>query len=457
MADSLGTAKVQADLCNLPHESQTGLLLASLTTVYAMVCLFVALRFATRLLTKRVRADDWCILAALLLATATYTSAYEIYVCWNLYVITLGLVKISLVVFYLQVFEDRRFRIVCWAVIGFITLSTIIIQFLTIFACTPIQSFWDRDIKGKCLDVGAIGFANSALAITQDLIILIMPMPGLWGLQMKRWRKIAVAFMFAVGAFGCITTIIRLRSLAGFKISLDPTWDYTNVVIWTGAELAAGIVCASLPAVRQLLVMVLPSRFQTFLTNRSRSRSIPGPDRGRTPTSQRHRKGRSLFPIPSVSEPGKSTFGVTTDISTSSWAKSQAETVGDIERGYSHGEQTKSSVWNPLRTLFPKQSRSFQTSFWSSIDRSGSPPLQSEPTRRPNITGFHAMDSRTEGAETTGKASVDEHVELLQVPIRAFQTSEQYGSEHDDITALPSIGVLPDDGYPRFGSPRKFR
>jgi hypothetical protein len=130
----------------------------------------------------------------------TNSLTHVVYICWNLYVITLGLVKISLVVFYLQVFEDRRFRIVSWIVIGFISLSTIIIQLLTVFACTPVQSFWDRDIKGQCLDVGAIGFANSALAITQDLIILIMPMPSLWGLQMKRWRKIAVAFMFAVGA-----------------------------------------------------------------------------------------------------------------------------------------------------------------------------------------------------------------------------------------------------------------
>lgn len=77
MADSLGTAKVQADLCDFPHESKTDLIFASLTTVYTMVCLFVALRFATRLLTRRVRADDWCILAALLLATATYISAYK--------------------------------------------------------------------------------------------------------------------------------------------------------------------------------------------------------------------------------------------------------------------------------------------------------------------------------------------------------------------------------------------
>lgn len=202
-------------------------------------------------------------------------------------------------------------------------------------------------------------------------------------------------------------------------------------------------------------MMALPSRFHTFLTNRSRSRSIPGQGHGQTPSSQRHRKGRSLFPMPSLSEPGKSSFGVTTDISTSSWKRSQVETVGDVERGYA-SEQTKTSVWNPIRTLFPTQSRSFQTSFWSSVDRSGSPPLCNEPTRRPNVTGFLAMDQRTESAETTGKASVDEQVELLQVPRRIHQNA-QYRSEHDDITALPRIGVLPDDGYARDSSTRGWR
>lgn len=105
-----------------------------------------------------------------------------------------------MIAFYLQVFHDRRFRIVCWIVLGYIILSSVIIQFLTIFSCNPIHSFWDRDIKGTCLDIGAIGFANSANAILQDLIILVMPMPSLYKLQMKKWRKIAVGFMFAVGA-----------------------------------------------------------------------------------------------------------------------------------------------------------------------------------------------------------------------------------------------------------------
>lgn len=228
------------------------------------------------------------------------------------------------------------------------------------------------------------------------------------------------------------------------------------MVIWTGAELAAGMVCASLPAVRQLLMIILPKRFQTFLTNRSRSRSIPGQDRGQTPSYRRRRKGRSLFPMPSVSEPGKSELGVTTHISTSSWSKSQAETVGDVERGYAQGEQTKTSVWNPLRTLFPKQSRSFQTSFWSAVDRSGSPPLRDVSTRRSNVTGYQASASRTEEAETTGKASVDEQVELLQIPSSVYQ-NRQYGCENDTITALPRIALLPDEGYSRFARPKKWR
>jgi hypothetical protein len=76
MADSLGTAKVQAQLCNLPDESRSGILFASLTTVFTVVCVSVALRLTTRLLTKHMRADDYVIVAALLLSTATYGSAY---------------------------------------------------------------------------------------------------------------------------------------------------------------------------------------------------------------------------------------------------------------------------------------------------------------------------------------------------------------------------------------------
>lgn len=248
-----------------------------------------------------------------------------------------------------------------------------------------------------------------------------------------------------------------MRSLAGFKISFDPTWDYTNVIVWTGAELAAGIVCASLPAVRQLLLIILPSGFHRFLTNRSRSRSNAGADRGRMASGQHRRKRSSLFAMPSMEEQEKGSFSATTNTWTPSWTKSQARSVEDIEQGGVPAEQKKKkSVWNPLLTLFPKQTRGFEASFWSSVDRSGSPAMQnySDPTRRPNVTGFRAQAPRTEVAETTGKASIDEHVELLQVPDNVYRTLGRYGSEYDDITALPRIGILPDEEYLRCSPPQ---
>lgn len=198
-------------------------------------------------------------------------------------------------------------------------------------------------------------------------------------------------------------------------------------------------------------MIILPSRFQTFLTNRSRSRSILGQNRGHTPCMKRQQKTRSIFAVPPVSKYEQESFGVTTDISTSSWAKSQK----DIESGHYTNEEQKSSIWNPLRTVFPKRARSLQTSFWSAVDRSGSPQFREEPTRRPNVTGFQAMTSRTESAEASGKPSVDEQVELLQVPRDSYQPSSRHESVYDDITALPKMNSSPDHGIPYFSSSQR--
>lgn len=236
---------------------------------------------------------------------------------------------------------------------------------------------------------------------------------------------------------GCVITIIRLHALSSFGISLDPTWDYTVVVIWTGAELAAGMVCASLPAVRQLLTLPPPKRWSQFLTNQSRNQIIPMPDRGQTPSANRQQKGLPSFPLPSFSRHSKSLYRVTTDISSSSWSKSQAKTVQDIERGHVADEAPKGSFCLLLQPLFHSSSCSTHTSFWSSVGRSGTPPLDSAPTHPPHITGFQALSSRTQSGETTGKASVDSHVELLRGPNSTYWANSNRLSVEDDITALP--------------------
>lgn len=105
--------------------------------------------------------------------------------------------------FYLEIFTTRRFKIMGWVILSYIIINTLIILFLTIFACTPIETFWNRDLllgDGKCMNIQIIGYANSASAIVQDIILLVLPMFFIKNLNMKRYRKIAVGLMFAIGS-----------------------------------------------------------------------------------------------------------------------------------------------------------------------------------------------------------------------------------------------------------------
>lgn len=60
--------------------------------------------------------------------------------------------------------------------------------------------FWDRDLRGTCLDVNAAAYANSGMSIVQDLIIVSLPLPVLHKLNMGLKKKIGVGLMFALGS-----------------------------------------------------------------------------------------------------------------------------------------------------------------------------------------------------------------------------------------------------------------
>lgn len=178
-----------------------------------------------------------------------------VYIGEIVYVIALALTKASLVFMYLRIFwAYPPFQLACYAVLAFIAIPSAIITLVTILSCDPIAFFWDRDLAGgSCLDVKALAYANSAFAMAQDTILIVLPIFMLWRLNMSRKKKLFITFMFAVGSLGLIATIIRLNTLYVFGNLDDPTWDYVPVVYWTTVELAAGIICSCLPAVRILL------------------------------------------------------------------------------------------------------------------------------------------------------------------------------------------------------------
>ncbi|KAF9877083.1 hypothetical protein CkaCkLH20_05349 [Colletotrichum karsti] len=284
MQDSLDLAKLQASQCNLPHESETTKLLAILITVYVTALIAIGLRLVAKSYARIWSIDDALIVSAIVIAVGPFsfvilmatkgfgTHLYDLqsgdlseilrllYAAEIIYVFVLLFAKLSLVVFYLRIFTVTRFRISAYALIAFLVVGQVIIGFLTIFSCHPIELFWNKDIHtGGCLDINQLAYANSALAILQDLIILALPIAMLPGLQMNNNKKISVAIIFLLGSVGFISTIVRLQVLAVFGNSIDPTWDYVPVVWWTVIELGVVIVCACLPMIRNLVEKVFPN------------------------------------------------------------------------------------------------------------------------------------------------------------------------------------------------------
>ncbi|KAJ4983296.1 CFEM domain-containing protein [Stagonosporopsis vannaccii] len=456
MQDALDTSRVQADLCDLSDESKTQDVILYTSIVYSIAFLSVMLRVAGKAVSRRLAWDDAMVVAALLLTAIPLGCVLDmalkgfgehlwnlgdgkllpilrnLYISWSTYVIVLCMIKISLVLFYLEIFKTPRFRMTAYIFLVYLIINSLVIFFIAICACRPIPSFWNRDIKGKCIDIQAAAYANSASAIVQDILLLIIPLVFIRKLQMKRYRKIAVGFMFVIGTFGCIATIMRLPSLSTFKISIDPSWDYVPITIWTELELAAGFLCVSLPSIRMLFVKILPKRVMEFLSNitrPSRNRSNPTPNPHQK--QQQHALEQHKWKKPSS----------WIDISANSASISDESTGKSLE---------------PL-TLGSGVRGSFMSAFWN---RSTTQPSQFSQLRSGNHRRLEsAMSNYSESGvavtrppyQEERKTSIAEQVEMVNVANRAHRhTNMSYGSgsDHDDhITALPQIGCIPEGSF----------
>lgn len=71
---------------------------------------------------------------------------------------------------------------------------------VTIFQCHPIEYTWNKDIKGcYCVNYNAVAWANAAINIQQDLLIIILPVNALRSLQLGLKKRIGMYAMFGVG------------------------------------------------------------------------------------------------------------------------------------------------------------------------------------------------------------------------------------------------------------------
>ena len=70
-----------------------------------------------------------------------------------------------------------------------------------IFQCKPIRGGWDHSIPATCVGPNSFRLSNALLNIVTDVIILTLPIPNVWGLQMSVKQKYIVSGLFLLGGW----------------------------------------------------------------------------------------------------------------------------------------------------------------------------------------------------------------------------------------------------------------
>ncbi|KAJ5963864.1 uncharacterized protein N7479_003740 [Penicillium vulpinum] len=180
------------------------------------------------------------------------------------YKIVIAVNKLSFLCLYLRIFPQRVFRQVCFYGLGVITVWGTAYVFLTIFQCKPIASFWDITIKSpQCLDKEGMWMSYSVINLIFDLVILALPLYPLSQLRLQRSKKIGLLVVFGMGAFVCVTTIIRITTLVQSANDTDPTSGPIPATIWSVVEANTGIICTCLPVFRHPLQFLFPRLFNS--------------------------------------------------------------------------------------------------------------------------------------------------------------------------------------------------
>lgn len=113
-----------------------------------------------------------------------------------------ALTKISLCIFYSRLSPKKGFQVAVWTTIFVCAGAYTGVFFSLVFACKPIAASWNPLLLGTavCVNRGAIYIATAVLGVVTDVVLITIPIPTIWGLQMPMKQKVGLIAIFGIGS-----------------------------------------------------------------------------------------------------------------------------------------------------------------------------------------------------------------------------------------------------------------
>ncbi|KAI9848471.1 MAG: hypothetical protein M1838_000515 [Thelocarpon superellum] len=203
------------------------------------------------------------------------------------YTISIWLAKLAVLLLYLRLFPKKETRIAIFFMLFVITGQVVSVTIALFLGCTPFAKVYDVTITyGSCLDKNQISIVTSGLNVATDIILLVLPLPTVYKLNLPKKQKMALIGVFMLGALVCAISIIRLAELRGLLANPDFSWTILDASIWGIVEIDVSIVCSCLVVYQPLLRKFSPA----FFSFKSSFYSNPGS--GETPTFSKRKTRR---------------------------------------------------------------------------------------------------------------------------------------------------------------------
>ncbi|OCL04356.1 hypothetical protein AOQ84DRAFT_346335 [Glonium stellatum] len=170
------------------------------------------------------------------------------------YALAVTFPKMAILGLYLRIFVEKSYRFASFGLIAILTSSCLAVVIVTCTQCTPISFLWDPTghPEGHCIDIDSFWRWGSFPNVITDLIMLLLPLPCIWKLQLSKKDKIGLAVTFATGSIGLITSIIRFTTFFETNGQADSTWTAVRLGSISIAEAGVYLIAACLPTYRSL-------------------------------------------------------------------------------------------------------------------------------------------------------------------------------------------------------------
>ncbi|PVI05356.1 hypothetical protein DM02DRAFT_584324 [Periconia macrospinosa] len=246
----------------------------------ALVTVTVALRLLAKQKVRGWDAGDCCLIGALLANTALHTLVIllvvygafgfhitEIYTRFSpenaifffkgimafpiLWTVVTCFSKISVLFMYTSVFVQESMARWARYIGAFLVTWNVATIIAGLTLCRPFARNWNRTIPGSCGSPSKLYTSIMVINMTIDVILLGLPLPYLFSLQMPLRRKIVASGMMTIGIGTWVITIYRQTLLSGLDFE-DMTYTGVLATILSGLEPAVAIALACIPQMRPL-------------------------------------------------------------------------------------------------------------------------------------------------------------------------------------------------------------